>query len=51
MPFTVRRRFQVQGIPLIVLMRDGAEVDRRVGAAPERQLSDWLESHVTAADE
>jgi thioredoxin 2 len=44
------RRFQVQGIPLIVLMRDGAEIDRRVGAAPERQLSEWLELHLTAAD-
>lgn len=39
------RQFQVQAIPLLMLMRDGAEVERRVGAAPERQLSEWLESH------
>lgn len=39
-------RFRVQGIPLIVLMRDGAEVDRLVGAVPEAQLAAWLERHL-----
>lgn len=39
------RRYQVQGIPLIVLMKDGIEVDRQVGAVPEAQLSRWLEPH------
>lgn len=43
------RRFQVQGIPLIVLMKDGVEVDRRVGALPEAQLSAWLAPHIGAA--
>ena len=33
------QRYRVQGIPLIVLMRDGVEIDRRVGAVPEAQLS------------
>jgi thioredoxin 2 len=44
------QRYQVQSIPLIVLMRDGAEIDRRVGAAPEPQLSAWLEGHLARAD-
>jgi thioredoxin 2 len=43
------QRFGVQGIPLIVLLRDGAEVDRRVGAVPEAQLSEWLERHLAGA--
>jgi thioredoxin 2 len=36
-------RFSVQGIPLLVLFRDGSEVDRRVGAHPEAALRQWLE--------
>jgi thioredoxin 2 len=39
-------RFNVQGIPLLVLLRDGTEVDRRVGAQPEAALRAWLEPHV-----
>jgi thioredoxin 2 len=36
-------RFEIRGIPLLVLFRDGAEVDRLVGAVPEQQLRQWLE--------
>jgi thioredoxin 2 len=39
-------RFGVQGIPLLVLLRDGEEVDRRVGAHPEAALRQWLGPHV-----
>jgi thioredoxin 2 len=39
-------RFAVQGIPLLVLLRDGDEVDRRVGALPEPALRQWLGTHV-----
>jgi thioredoxin 2 len=39
-------RFSVQGIPLLVLLRDGQEVDRRVGAHPEPALRQWLQQHV-----
>jgi thioredoxin 2 len=35
-------RYDVQGIPLLVLLRDGAEVGRRVGAHPEDALRAWL---------
>jgi thioredoxin 2 len=41
-------RYGVQGIPLLVLLRDGEEVDRLVGAAPEPQLRQWLEPHLAA---
>ncbi len=40
------RRYNVQGIPLLVLMQDGSEIDRRVGAMPAAQLSAWLESRL-----
>jgi thioredoxin 2 len=42
----VAGRFAVQGIPLLVLLRDGQEVDRRVGAQPEPALRGWLEPQV-----
>ena len=39
----IAARYQIQGIPLLVLHRDGEEVDRRAGAQPERALREWLE--------
>ena len=39
-------RFAVQGIPLLVLIDGGEEVDRIVGAVPESQLRAWLEPHL-----
>ncbi len=45
----IAARYSVQGIPLLVLVRGGEEVDRLVGAVPEPQLRQWLESHLTTA--
>jgi thioredoxin 2 len=45
----ISARYAIQGIPLLVLHRDGAVVDRLVGAAPERQLRAWLETHLAGA--
>jgi len=39
----VSRRFEVQAIPTLVLMRDGQVIDRQVGAAPAPALRNWLE--------
>ena len=36
-------RFGVQGIPTLVLMRAGREVDRVTGALPAPQLRAWVE--------
>jgi thioredoxin 2 len=47
----VSMRFSVQGIPLLVLMKDGKEVDRLVGAVPFERLSQWLEPHLDQARE
>jgi thioredoxin 2 len=40
----VQSRFSVQGVPTFVLLRDGREVARKVGAAPLTELRSWLES-------
>jgi thioredoxin 2 len=41
-------RYGVQGIPLLVLHRDGREVDRLTGAVPPPQLRGWLDRHLAA---
>ena len=47
----IAARYQVQGIPLLVLIRDGAEADRLVGAAPPAQLASWLAPHLAPSGE
>jgi thioredoxin 2 len=42
----VAARFGVQGIPLLVVIKDGAEADRLVGAAPLERLRAWLAPHL-----
>jgi thioredoxin 2 len=45
----VASRFGVQSIPLLMLVRDGEEVDRQIGAVPPAQLRSWLDRHMAAA--
>jgi thioredoxin 2 len=45
----ISERYHVQGIPLLVLIENGAESDRLVGAVPEAQLRAWLEPHLAPA--
>jgi thioredoxin 2 len=47
----ISARFGVQGIPLLVVIRDGSEVDRLVGAAPLARLQAWLDPHLATATE
>jgi thioredoxin 2 len=42
----IAARFGVQGIPLLVVIKDGGEVDRLVGAAPLARLQAWLAPHL-----
>jgi thioredoxin 2 len=44
-------RYAVRGIPLLVLFRGGAELDRLVGAVPEARLRSWLEPHLAGVGE
>jgi len=45
----ISARYGVQGIPTLLLIRDGTEADRLVGAAPRPQIAGWLERHLPAA--
>ena len=47
----ISARFGVQGIPLLVVIRDGSEVDRLVGAAPLGRLQAWLDPHLATASQ
>ena len=39
-------KFGVQSIPTFVLLNDGKEVDRKIGAMPKEVVKKWLDSHV-----
>ena len=45
----VSRRFEVQAIPTLVLMRGGQIIDRQVGAAPAAALRSWLDRSLPAS--
>ena len=47
----IAARYGVQGIPLLIVIKNGQEADRLVGAAPPAQLRAMLERHVTAVAE
>jgi thioredoxin 2 len=42
----VSERYDIRGIPLLMLFVDGGEVDRIVGAVPQERLRGWLEPHL-----
>ena len=41
-------RLGVQGIPTMVLFKDGHEIDRVVGALPKARLKQWIEGGIAA---
>ena len=45
----ISERYDIRGIPLLVLFVDGAERDRLVGAVPQERLRAWLEPHLDTA--
>ena len=45
----ISRRFEVQGIPTLLLVRKGEVVTRQTGAAPEPTLRAWLDQGLAAA--
>ena len=47
----ISERFEIRGIPALVLVRDGVEIDRSVGAVPPASLRRWLEPHLAPAAE
>jgi thioredoxin 2 len=43
------RRFMVQAVPTLLLMRNGEPVSRQTGAAPAPELRTWVEGALAAA--
>ena len=43
----ISRRFGVQGIPTLLLLRDGQEFGRQVGALPGHALGAWIDAELT----
>ncbi len=39
-------RHEVQGVPTLVLLREGAEVDRRIGFHTAHQLREWVRPYL-----
>ena len=46
---SLSRRFGVQGIPTLLIMRKGEILARQTGAAPEPALREWLDKTLEAA--
>lgn len=44
-------RYQVQGIPTLLLFNDGELAARQTGALPAHALSEWLDAHAPATRE
>lgn len=45
----IAARYQVQGIPTLLLFNDGKLTARQTGALPAHALADWLDAHAPAA--
>ncbi|HEQ60615.1 MAG TPA: thioredoxin, partial [Firmicutes bacterium] len=37
-------QFGIQSIPSLVLIKNGQEVDRMIGARPKQAIADWIDS-------
>ncbi len=47
----IAARYAIQSIPQLIVIKDGQEADRLVGAVPPAQLRAMIERHVTAVAE
>ena len=41
----LQTRFNAMSIPTMVVLRDGKETARQIGALPQRELQAWLDMH------
>ena len=39
-------KYGIRGIPTLLLFKEGEIVDRKVGAAPKRELESWISSAI-----
>jgi thioredoxin 2 len=42
----ISQRYQVQSIPMLLVLQDGKLVDGHIGALPADQLSDWVRAAI-----
>jgi thioredoxin 2 len=47
----VSRRFDVQAIPTLLLLKGGREIARQVGAAPQDRLDQWLAEALATSEQ
>tara|TARA_B100001123_G_C14765209_1_gene810373 strand:- start:81 stop:401 length:321 start_codon:yes stop_codon:yes gene_type:complete len=40
------QKYNVRGIPTLMLFKDGTLVDTKIGSLPKPNLNDWIESHL-----
>jgi thioredoxin 1 len=43
-------RFDIRGVPQLIVFKDGRPVDRVVGLMPIDSLEDWIEGHIGGAE-
>ncbi len=46
----IARRFSVQSIPTLLLMREGKEVARQIGALPDAALRGWVQGELPSRE-
>jgi thioredoxin 2 len=44
----IAERYQIRGIPTLIVVENGQEADRLVGAVRKPELEQWLERHISA---
>ena len=42
----VPTKYEVRGIPNLILFKNGEAIDSKVGALPKKALQEWLNSHI-----
>ena len=40
------QKYNVRGIPTLMLFKDGKLIDTKIGSLPKSTLSDWIDSHL-----
>jgi thioredoxin 1 len=45
----VADQLRIEGVPTLILFRDGKELDRQVGAAPKAAIKAWLDERLGAS--
>ena len=40
------QKYNVRGIPTLMMFKDGKLIDTKIGSLPKSTLSDWIDSHL-----